>query len=109
MVQTGVHIAGGGWVSVHQFLSKESKEQQKKLEAWVALAKKDGVSSRVIIDDGPGFITDSILDQAKASKVDMVAILSKSSRLSSVLIGSVGRQLARQSQLPVFLMHKDPK
>jgi nucleotide-binding universal stress UspA family protein len=109
IVQTGVHIAGGGWVSVQQFLNKEQKEQKKKLESWVAIAKKAGVSSRVIIDDTPGFITDSILEQGKASKADMVSILSKSSRISSILIGSVGRQLARQSSLPVFLLHKDPK
>ncbi|NQY99563.1 MAG: universal stress protein [Bdellovibrionales bacterium] len=108
IVQTGVHIAGGGWVSVQQFLSKEQKQMKKKLDGWAAIAKKSGVATRVVIDETPGFITDSILEQAKVSKADMVAVLSKSSRISSILIGSVGRQLARQSHRPVFLLHKDP-
>jgi len=107
VVQTGVHLAGGGWVSVQQYLSKDQQEKKKKLESWAAAAKKSKVSTKVIIDETPGFVTEAIIEQVKATKADMISLLSKSNAISSVLIGSVGRQIARHSPVPVHLMHKD--
>lgn len=107
VVQTGVQMAGGGWVSVQQFLSKESKQKKIECEKLAKIAKDMGFSTQVVIDKSPGFVTDAMLDQAHASKVGMIAMVSKTGPVSSILIGSVGRQMARISDIPVYLFHED--
>ncbi len=107
VVQTGVQLAGGGWVSIQQFLNKESKQKKVECDKLAKVAKGMGFNAQVIIDKTPGFVTDAILDQAHASKVGMIAMVSKTGPVSTLLIGSVGRQMARVSDLPVYLFHED--
>lgn len=107
VVQTGVQMAGGGWVSVQQFLSKESKKCKAECDKLAKVARDLGFNTQVVIDKSPGFVTEAMLDQAHASKVGMIAMVSKTGPVASVLIGSVGRQMARVSDIPVYLFHEE--
>lgn len=105
MVQTGVYMAGGGWVSVKQFIEQESDSREKESRKWVDEAAKQGVDTKFYIEEKPGFITDSINQYIDTHGVDLVAMGSKSGPVSSVLIGSVARQLVREAGCPVWVVH----
>ncbi|MCB0367004.1 MAG: universal stress protein [Bdellovibrionaceae bacterium] len=105
MIQTGVYMAGGGWVSVQQFIEKESDTREKESRKWVEEAAKAGVDAKFYIEEKPGFITDSINQYIDTHGVDMVAVGSKSGPVASVLVGSVARQLVREAACPVWVVH----
>ncbi|MCB0408217.1 MAG: universal stress protein [Bdellovibrionales bacterium] len=109
IVQTGVQMAGGGWVSVQQFLSNEGKEREAECQKMAKDAEKMGFKTKVVIDRTTGFVTDSINEEVKKSQVQMVAMVSKTGPVSTILIGSIGRQLTRTSDVPVYLIHEDGK
>lgn len=105
MIQTGVYMAGGGWVSVQQFIEKESDTREKESRKWVEEAAKSGVDAKFYIEEKPGFITDSINQYIDTHGVDLVAVGSKSGPVASVLVGSVARQLVREAACPVWVVH----
>ncbi|MCB0363126.1 MAG: universal stress protein [Bdellovibrionales bacterium] len=105
MIQTGVYMAGGGWVSIQNYKEKESEAREMESRAWVEQAAKEGVEAKFYIEEKSGFITDSINQYISQHGVDMVAVGSKSGPLSSVLIGSVARQMVRESSCPVWVVH----
>jgi nucleotide-binding universal stress UspA family protein len=106
VIQAGVQMAGGGWVTVQQFLNKEGQEREKECQQMADEAKKMGFDAKVILDRSPGFVTDTIVNEIKSHKIDFVAMVSKTGPISTVLIGSIGRQMARVSPVPVYLFHE---
>lgn len=106
VIQTGVQMAGGGWVTVQQFLNKEGQEREKECQQMADEAKKMGFEAKVVLDRSPGFVTDAIINEIKTHKIDYVAMVSKTGPISTVLIGSIGRQMARVSPVPVYLFHE---
>jgi nucleotide-binding universal stress UspA family protein len=105
MVQTGVYMAGGGWVSVQQYIDLESAAREKESQVLVAEAAKMGVDAKFFIEEKPGFITDSINQYISQNSIDLVAVGSKSGPISSVLVGSIGRQMVREASCPVWVVH----
>lgn len=77
---------------------------------WVARAADAGVNAEAIVDDKPGFITESILNLARKRDVDMIAMASSSGGMSAVLLGSIARQVLRKAACPVWVLHPtEPK
>lgn len=109
VVQTGVHMAGGGWVSVYQYLDKESASRRKECEKFAQVATKAGLETKIIVEEKPGYVVDAIMEHAKENKADLITMASRTGSVSSVLIGSVARQLARVSDIPVWIQHYDEK
>ncbi len=109
MIQTGVHLAGGGWISINQYLESEAKERQAECEKLALEAKKSGVQAMVYVEEGAGFVSDLLNGYATGVGADMIMLASKSGVLSSVLIGSIARQMARSSSLPLWVQHYDAK
>lgn len=107
VLQTGVHMAGGGWVSVNQYLDREQKSRHEECEKLAAAARKAGVDCQVEIEDRPGFVADTILGVAKEKSCDLIAVASNAGPVSAILIGSVARQLMRQSEIPIWVQHFD--
>lgn len=105
MVQTGVYMAGGGWVSVQQYIDLESAAREKDSQGLVTEAAKAGVDAQFFIEEKPGFITDSINQYISQNGVDLVSVGSKSGPVSSVLVGSIARQLVREASCPVWVVH----
>lgn len=109
IVQSGVYMAGGGWITLSQYFEKESAERRKKLDQWIQEAKAAGVSATVQVIEKSGLISDEILKTAKANQADMIALCSQSGPVSSVLAGSVARQIVRGAHCPVLVFHDDAK
>lgn len=103
MVQAGVHAAGGGWVSVHDFLIGEGKQRRADCEKWADISRKVGVKTQVFVDDGPGFVFDGINKYAEKIGADLIMVPTKATTTSAFLIGSVARQMARHSQRPILV------
>jgi nucleotide-binding universal stress UspA family protein len=105
IVQSGVYMAGGGWITLSQYFAKESAESRRKLEAWVKEGKAAKVEVSVEVVEKPGLVADAILDYAKKTNADMIAMLTHSGPISSVLVGSVARQIVRAAHCPVLVFH----
>lgn len=105
MVQTGVYMAGGGWVSVQNYIETESEAREQESRSWVEEAQKAGVEAKFFIEEKPGFITDSLNQYITQHAVDMIAVGSKSGPVSTVVIGSIARQMVREASCPVWVVH----
>lgn len=105
MVQVGVQMAGGGWVSVHEFLLKESAEAHKSCAKLAAIAEKAGLKAHIFVDQKPGYLVDGINAYASQVDADLIMMASKASSTSAILIGSIARQLARSSHQPLWVQH----
>ncbi len=104
-IQSGVTALGGGWVSVQHYLKEQTEQSEKTLESMVAKAKAAGVSATYQLDQAPGFIVDSICKAAESSGASMVVMGSEAGPVSALMLGSVARQVIRQSPVPVWVTH----
>lgn len=105
IVQMGAHLAGGGWVSIYQYMENESSERSEDALKWQAWLTANGVSSTFEIEEKPGSVVESILLKAKQYDCQLIAVESHSGPMASAFIGSVARQLVRQSDRPVWVTH----
>lgn len=109
IVQSGVYMAGGGWISLSQYYAKESGERRRQLDTWLKEAQRQRVPATVEIIETPGLVADTILAAAEKLNADMVALSSHSGAIASVLVGSVARQVVRRAHCPVMVFHESPK
>lgn len=72
---------------------------------WAQRAKASGVKCEVVLDKKPGFVEESILAAAKKHRVDLIAMASNSGRVGAALLGSITRQVVRDSHKPVWVIH----
>lgn len=86
--------------AVKKYRGKVDKELQKR----EALAKKWGVSLRVELDSSFSDIAGATLKLARTKKAELVVTQAKSGVLGTVLLGSVTRQILRDSELPVLVI-----
>ncbi len=104
-IQSGVTALGGGWVSVQQYLNEQTEKSEKTLKQMVAKAKEAGVMANYEMDQSPGFIVDSICKVAEGKSVSMIVMGSEAGPVSALMLGSVARQVIRQSPVPVWVTH----
>lgn len=77
-------------------------------EDWVRSAKMNGVVTKAHISSKTGYAVDDIVKAAKKLGTSgMIAMASQSGRLSTVLLGSLTRQVLRHSPCPVLVIHPD--
>lgn len=105
IIQMGAHMAGGGWVSIYQYMENESSEREKDAKEWQSWLTENGISSRFEIEEKPGPIVESILTKAREYDCQLIAVQSHAGPVASTFIGSVARQLVRQSDRPVWVTH----
>ncbi|MCM2279723.1 MAG: universal stress protein [Oligoflexia bacterium] len=104
ILQSGVYLLGGGWISTASYLDEASSSQRKQADAMVAAAGPD-VRIDVRIESGPKGITQTTLELAEQEKIDLIAMASQSGPVAAALIGSVTRQLVRVAPCPVWVLH----
>ncbi|MBX7231679.1 MAG: universal stress protein [Bdellovibrionales bacterium] len=103
VVQSGVFMAGGGWVSLTNYFEKDAEFRKKKIEKLQKEAALMGVSTKVVVENHPGLTTELILQSAKKEEIDLIAMATQSGPVSRILLGSVARQLSRESDLPLLI------
>lgn len=97
---------GSYWGAYLDYVTATKKFAQKNAQTWSNLASKHGVKVNLVIDDrGYRSIWESILQQARKNRVGMIAMESMSGPVSSVVIGSVTRQVVRHAECPIWILH----
>lgn len=105
IVQSGVYMAGGGWITLADYFEKEASQRRAQLVEWQDIAERKGVKTSVRIIDEPGAVPASIIAAAAQEQSEMISLSSQASRTSSVLVGSVARQLLRSAPSPLMIFH----
>lgn len=81
------------------------KSAEKRLNAWIAICSKAGVSCEGIIVNSLESVTDVILKVSKAKKIKLVAMSAVSGPVENILTGGITRQVVRYGQCPTWVVH----
>lgn len=106
VVQSGVYLLAGGWVSVPDYMKGEEQRLRKVAEIWKSQAASAGVSVTTLFDAGAIGVKESILRHAKLKKFDLIAMSAQSGRLAAAFLGSVSRQVLRDAPCAVWVMRR---
>jgi nucleotide-binding universal stress UspA family protein len=101
--QSGIYLLGGSWMPVHAYFSEAEDRQRKHAERWAAWARAQGVETEVVIESKAQNVVDSLSAIATEKGATLIAMESRSGRLSSALIGSLTRQVLRNACCPVWV------
>lgn len=104
-IEASAHGLGGGWVSVEHLLRDIAEERRKDAGRWVALAEERGFHCEVIIDEAHGIFADDLLRTIEEKRVDLVVMPSFVTKLETILVGSLTRQVIRHTKVPVLVRH----
>lgn len=103
VVQTGVLMAGGGWVGLDAYRTEDRVRRQKQMDAIAADLKRAGLKVRTIIDDAFGTTSERVLKKSRDSGAQLIVIGTQVGTAGALIFGSVARAVARDSRLPVFV------
>ena len=88
-----------------KYLEEDVAQRRKVAEVWAEQAKAAGISIEVVFDRSPSFVSRAISKSAKKHKVDLLAVVSSTNEASTLLLGSITRQLFRESPCPIWAFH----
>jgi len=105
----GIESAFGTYGVFQDFFSERLGIARKEGKAWLARLKERGISARLIIDQkSRGSVAEAITQTAKKMG-GLIAIAGQGGAVSSVLLGSITRQVLRESLIPVWIVHYSDK
>jgi len=104
VLQSGVYLLGGAWVSVHSYVSRQTERRQRHAEAWSRWATHQGVECEVVIHTEGGSIADTVLALADSRANSMIAMEAQTGPIISALLGSVTRHVLRKAHCPVWVL-----
>ena len=107
--QSGVFLLGGAWTPVHAYFSEDAVQRRKKVEAWAEWAYDQGVKISAVVEERGGAVSGAIQRIVQDQNIGLIMIAAQSSRIESLLIGSISRQVVRQSSVPVMILHPHPR
>lgn len=91
--------------TVDDFINAEKKKRKKKAQDWIEQAEHQGVKVHLKIDAKAIPNHKAIINGARSTKSQVIAMASEKSTLGAILFGSVTRQVVRHSSLPVWVFH----
>jgi nucleotide-binding universal stress UspA family protein len=106
IVQSGVYMLGGGWVSTAQLLDDEEKATIELSNKWIQQAKQYDVNVNYVSNPADLAISNAIIETAKTKKADLIVVVNQTGRWGTVVLGSISRELLRQAPVPVLILHK---
>ncbi len=102
--QSGIYLLSGGWISVPAFIEKEQVRLREEAEHWKRHAERHQVEFELVVDSDSKSAVQSILTNAETRAVSLIAMATQSGRMKSTLMGSVSRQVLRESKCPVWAL-----
>ena len=79
---------------------------EKQAAEWTRLAERKGVIVKAHVSGKPGYALDEIVRAAKKlGPSGMIAMASQSGALTSVILGSLTRQVVRSAPCPILVLH----
>jgi nucleotide-binding universal stress UspA family protein len=105
IVQTGVHMFGGGWVSIESYFHQLPEDHESEAAEWLKFAANFNVRVHLNRENDPESTANAILDFAKTIDhlAPVLAMVHQSSQFEGWLLGSVTRDVIRNSPYPVYL------
>lgn len=104
LLQPAALALGGNYPFDARTYAEVLAKQRAELDKWVALARKNGVTCEGIAYEDGGALYEAIAETAAKKKQDLIVMGTHHGALSSFLVGSVTRQVARHSSVPVLAM-----
>lgn len=77
----------------------------KKIKRWQKLATEKKVKVKILTLEGRGNKSETVITTAIKNNADLISLVSISGPVSSILLGSMTRQIARNSNIPVWILH----
>jgi nucleotide-binding universal stress UspA family protein len=99
VLQSGVHVLGGGWVSLETFWTSDTDPFQEEELAWVEYANSFGVKTK--------FVTDKTIPTAARTVLEYLNELKTAPPLLAVaggLLGGLTKDMIRRSPCPVYVV-----
>ncbi|MBY0471801.1 universal stress protein [bacterium] len=90
-------------------IKEELADNQEKAKHWIALGKSRGVQVNVLFDRSHKVSVVEAILKASEKMGGMIAMVSQTGNLYSILLGSTTRQVIRQSKQPVWIIHPNEK
>jgi nucleotide-binding universal stress UspA family protein len=110
LIQSGVQVFGGGWVTVEPFMLPSEDTSQADSQSWILQAEAEGVRAKFVGENFREPTSEAIVQYAKSliASSPLVAMVSQSGSVASRLLGSVTRDVIRECPCPVYLAgHSD--
>lgn len=104
VVQSGVYLLSGGWVSAPVFIARQQAKQSELAESWVHAARRHHVDIEYVIDVDSHSVVESILVNADRRGISLIAMAAQSGRMKATLMGSICRQVARSAKEPILVL-----
>lgn len=105
VIQSGVYMLGGGWVSTAQFLEEDEKAKIELSKKWTSEGLKKGVKVEYVTAHADLGIADAVCETAKQKNADLVIVVNQTGRWGTILLGSVSREVVRRAPCPVLVLH----
>ncbi|MGZ3722503.1 MAG: universal stress protein [Bdellovibrionales bacterium] len=94
---------------IYAFIEREALKRESDANEWLKWAQAYGVNTELHLDNQPGYVASSIAGFAAEKNFDLIAMISESNALSSLLMGSFTRQVIREAPCPVWAAHYEDK
>ncbi|MEO5970194.1 MAG: universal stress protein [Bdellovibrionia bacterium] len=107
LLQSGVSLMGGGWVTPPDFMGPVESEKQKLAEKWIARALEKGIIANYSLSMGEGSASQAILKEAEIKNIGLIALAAESGAAEAAVIGSITRQVVREAPCPVWVMRTE--
>lgn len=100
----GFFLAGSPWIPIQESYDRERGRDERHVHAWAEWAKHQGVEVETILDTDSRNVAESIVELAREREAGWIIMAAHSGALSSALLGSVTRKVARAADCPVWVM-----
>lgn len=104
-VQSGVTMAGGGWVSFQSLLQEDSLKMQREGDKFCKELTDKGIDAEFRMESTTGSLDEGVIDMAKKVNANLICLMSEADSLNANLVGSLARQLGRSSPCPLWIQH----
>lgn len=103
VVQSGVLMAGGGWVGFDQFRSRDIRKRKAEMQKVIRVLRKHRIAASGIVEDRFGLIPNLAQQVAKRERCQLILMGTQVGVAGTILWGSVARAMARESRLPLMV------
>ncbi|MCB0421831.1 MAG: universal stress protein [Bdellovibrionales bacterium] len=105
-VQTGVHFAGGGWLSMEEYHKNQVAKCQAECDRLKQEIEAFNFEVSTVVDGDFGSVEEGVREYCAKKPVSATILFTTATPASAVLLGSLSRQLLRHPPSPLWILHK---
>lgn len=104
-IQTGVHFAGGAWLSMEDFHANQMEQCKNRCDDLQKSLAGLGYEVETFLDSAFGAVDEGIRDYCQKERVGVTLLFTNASPATALLLGSLTRQLLRNPPTPLWVLH----